>query len=62
MARSIIDKGDFACICCRVTPEEEKLLVDICDEYIPNQVMDVYKNRRGRFTNVRIWSYVDLGT
>lgn len=61
-ARSIIDKGDFACICCRVTPEEEKLLVDICDEYIPNQVMDVYKNRRGRFTNVRIWSYVDLGT
>ena len=24
--------------------------------------MDIYKVRRGRFTNVRIWSYVDLGT
>ena len=29
---------------------------------MPNIVTDVYKNRGGEFTQVRIWSYVDLGT
>ena len=28
----------------------------------PNQVTDVYKIRRGRYNDVRIWSYMDLGT
>lgn len=28
----------------------------------PNQVTDIYKVRRGRYNNVRIWSYMDLGT
>ena len=28
----------------------------------PNQVTDVYKVRRGRWVDVRIWSYMDLGT
>lgn len=28
----------------------------------PNQVSDIYKVRRGRFNNIRIWSEVDLGT
>lgn len=30
--------------------------------FTPNCVTDVYKNRRGRWTMVRIWSRVDLGT
>lgn len=30
--------------------------------YSPNLVTDVYKNRRGRWNLVRIWSYHDLGT
>lgn len=25
-------------------------------------ITDVYKNRRGKWTGVRIWRYVDLGT
>lgn len=62
MARSIIDKCDVACIVCRVTQEEEELISDIPTNIIPNQVMDVYKVRRGRYTNVKIWSYADLGT
>lgn len=61
-ARSIIDKCDVACIVCRVTQEEEELISDIPTNIIPNQVMDVYKVRRGRYTNVKIWSYADLGT
>ena len=63
-ARSIIDKGDIACVVSRVTPDEEELLGGVTDNIgiIPNQVTDVYKVRRGRYTNVKIWSYVDLGT
>lgn len=29
---------------------------------IPNRYNDVYKNRRGRLTAVRVWIYQDLGT
>lgn len=65
-SRAIIDKCDLACVISRVTKEDlERLgeyLADKINEVKPNQVMDVYKVRRGRFTNVRIWSYVDLGT
>lgn len=63
-ARSIIDKCDLACVISRVTKEEEDLLSPTIEKIgiIPNQVMDIYKVRRGRYTNVRIWSSVDLGT
>ena len=61
-SRAIIDKCDVACIICRVTKEEEELISDIPSSLTPNQVMDVYKVRRGRYTNVKIWSNVDLGT
>lgn len=29
---------------------------------MPTQVQDVYKVRRGKWTNLKIWSQVDLGT
>jgi hypothetical protein len=48
----------------RVTAEDEEILalpIQKCGQK-PNQVTDVYKVRRGKYTNVRIWSYVDLGT
>jgi hypothetical protein len=28
----------------------------------PNIVFHMYKNRRSRYGNVKIWSYIDLGT
>lgn len=28
----------------------------------PNQILDVYKNRRGKWRSIRIWRYTDLGT
>ena len=63
-SRSIIDKCDIGCVISRVSKDEEELLSSAIEKIgvIPNQVLDVYKVRRGRYTNVRIWSQVDLGT
>lgn len=63
-SKSIPDKADACSIVARVTPEELNLLSK-CTSMSgikPTQVTDVYKNRGGRFYEVRIWSYVDLGT
>lgn len=30
--------------------------------YRPTHVLDIYKMRRGRYKNVRIWTYLHLGT
>ena len=27
----------------------------------PTHILDIYKMRRGRFKNVRIWTHIDLG-
>lgn len=63
-SKSIPDKCDTAAIVARVLPEELNLLSSYLakSRFKPTQVMDVYKNRGGRFYDVRIWSYVDLGT
>ena len=63
-SKSIPDKADFAAIKAKVLPEELNLLEEVCKELgvYPNQVTDVYKMRRGRYVDVRIWSLADLGT
>lgn len=63
-SRAIIDKCDVACIISRISREEEEMIsgLDIASGLIPNQVMDIYKVRRGKYTNVKVWSYTDLGT
>lgn len=64
-ARSIINKADVGCIMTRVTPEEIKQLEDLINEsniLEPNIVTDIYKNRAGEWTQVRIWSYFNAGT
>lgn len=63
-SRAIIDKCDIACVISRVNSEEQELLSDLITKIgiAPNQVLDIYKVRRGKYTNVRIWSDVDLGT
>lgn len=63
-SKSIPDKADFAAIKAKVLPEELNLLDAVCQEYgaYPNQVTDVYKMRRGRWVDVRVWSLADLGT
>ena len=60
----IVNLVDFACIMSRPTPDELKLVSASCENfgYRPNVVIDVFKNRRGRWTQIRIWGYNDLGT
>lgn len=63
-AISIVDKVDIAYIFARTTPDEIEALSGFIEStgIIPNQVADIYKVRRGRFTNVRVWSLFDYGT
>lgn len=63
-SKSIRNLVDLGCIFARVTPDELQLISKFVDNFgvKPNIVTDVYKNRRGRWTNVRIWSYYDYGS
>lgn len=63
-AKAIVDLVDFACIMSRPSVEELKLVEGFNKLYhfTPNIITDVFKNRRGRWTMVRIWSLMDLGT
>lgn len=64
-ARAIGHLIDFGCIISRPTQEELNLIQPLITESYnikPNFVMDVFKNRGGRWTMLRIWCYNDLGT
>lgn len=62
--RSTINKADYGCIMARPTQEELEILRDIKQITFeePNLVTDMFKVRDGQWTQVRIWSYMDLGT
>ena len=62
-SKAIVNLVDFACIMSRPTKEELQELAGFQGQFsfTPNLVTDVYKNRRGRWNMIRIWSYVDLG-
>lgn len=61
-SRAIINKADNGCIMARPTKEELEVLEKISQTpLIPNIVTDVYKVRSGQWTQVRIWSYFDMG-
>lgn len=62
---AIIDKADAGYISLPVMQEELKALENVIQMNgykKPTHVTDIYKLRRGRWKNVRIWSLVDLGT
>lgn len=63
-AKSIVDKCDIGYITTRVNKDELNMISKITEIYgkVPNQVSDIYKVRRGKWVDVRVWSYVDLGT
>lgn len=61
--RSTINKADNGAIMARPTKEELDLLKDLFDDRgLPNLVTDIYKVRSGEWTQVRIWSKMNLGT
>lgn len=63
-AKAIADKIDCGMVTAKVNPDELITLDKLIREkgIAPNQVSDIYKLRRGRFNDIRIWSEMDLGT
>ena len=61
--RSTINKADNGMIMARPTKEELETLEPITAQHgKPNLVTDIFKVRSGEWTQVRIWSVMDLGT
>jgi hypothetical protein len=64
-SKSIADKIDVGYITMPITLEEMTKLEPVCQKLclpMPTHVSDIYKNRRGRYTAVRVWHSFDLGT
>lgn len=64
-AKALADKIDVGIIGVLATPEELENIQDVlsCLHYQkPNVVMDIYKNRRGKMCNIKIFRYFDYGT
>ena len=62
-SRAIVDKADIAMIGTLVPDDQLDQIAPYVAKYgMPTQVYDVYKVRRGKWTNLKIWSNVDLGT
>lgn len=65
-ARAIIDKADVAMIAMPPTKVElkrvEPILRRMLNKRTPNLVYSLYKNRGGKFKNVKIWLYVEYDT
>lgn len=59
-SRAVINKADIGMVMARPTKEEIDFFAST-GEPIPNIVTDIYKVRSGEWTQVRIWSTVDLG-
>lgn len=63
--RSTINKADNGAIMARPTKEELEILAPLYEnnpENKPNLVTDIFKVRSGEWTQVRIWSDMNLGT
>lgn len=61
--RSTINKADNGAIMARPTNEELEILEPLTQKYgIPNIVTDIFKVRSGEYTQVRVWSKMNLGT
>ena len=65
-SKAIADKIDFGVIAIKLTEEDKEkieplLLADGINE-LPNIVLDIYKNRRGRIVNAKIFRIFDYGT
>lgn len=63
-AKSIADKIDYGCHILPVSDEDLKALSSILGNFpkAPNNKISIYKNRRGAYKGIYLWSYADLGT
>lgn len=65
-AKAIADKADFGIVAVKLSQEERDQIAPLLAAdgitQMPNQVLDVYKNRRGRITNAKIFRVFDYAT
>lgn len=64
-SKSIVDKIDLGMITMPVRADDLNMLDGLLKHMAmpaPTHVKDIYKLRRGRYKNVRIWCIMDLGT
>jgi len=65
-SKAIIDKADSAFIAMPPSQTELKKVEDIIRTIIgcptPNLVLSLYKNRGGKWSNIKVWLYIDYGT
>ena len=74
-SKAVADKIDLGFVMSKVTDKMWNSVVPILRSYVreniapptilqekPTHVLDIYKMRRGRYKNVRIWIELDLGT
>ena len=64
-AKALADKIDVGIIGVLATPEELENIQEVLTikhYQKPNVVMDIYKNRRGKMCNIKIFRYFDYGT
>ena len=68
-SKAIIDKCDCSFAMLKVDEEQQKSLMNAIraagyapPKRMPTHRFDIFKNRRGQYKNVSVWSYIDLGT
>lgn len=64
-SKAVADKADVGYITLPVTEEERKRIQPMVEAVglpMPTHVSDIYKNRRGRHTYIKVWHLFDLGT
>lgn len=65
-SRAVVDKIDVGSISVKIDAEELNSVQTLIQEqqlkHLPNMVTDIYKNRRGELTEVKVFRYFDYGT
>ena len=64
-SKAVADKVDVGVITTWIEKEERDIIETVANKLncqIPNYVTDIYKARRSKYKNIKIWSKVDLGT
>lgn len=68
-SKAVVDKVDCSFAMLKVDEEQQKSLMNAIrtagyapPKQMPTHRFDIFKNRRGQYKNVSVWSYIDLGT
>lgn len=65
-SKAVVDKIDIGSISVKIDGEELEAVKTIMEQQglskMPNMVTDIYKNRRGELTEVKVFRYFDYGT